>query len=382
MMKNRRVKRAVAAGSGIAMGAVALIAAFAAEPKPGAQPNQISKTVHTPEVTRLMAAAREQGERELDLVWGEMSFGGYRGAKLFQALFHRVYGMDIKVNFTPGPLMPETVAKITQELASAQKASTDILLGTETHYASLTGRDVLEPYDYTRLSPRITKQLLAPRAIGVEIATFVSGLTYNSNFVSRAEAPKKLEDVLNPKWKGKIASTPYAAQFDRIALLPSWGSEKMKVFMARLAGNLGGLIRCGESARIVTGEFVMMAMDCGTYYARLERAKGAPLEHVILEDGATMSFFYWGVPRNSAHPNLAKLFINMAMSQEGQKVVYQVHATDHSALPGSQSAAELRDLRSRGVEILRVDAKFVAEHPELRQLGNELQKIIRDAKGR
>jgi hypothetical protein len=34
------------------------------------------------------------------------------------------------------------------------------------------------------------------------------------------------------------------------------------------------------------------------------------------------------------------------------------------------------------VQILRVDAKFVAEHPELRQLGNDLQKILREGQGR
>jgi len=336
---------------------------------------QPSRTVHSPEVMRLLAAAKEKGERELDIIWAEQSFGGSKGAKLFEETFNRFYGTDIRVNFTPGPSMPDVAGKVTQELAAGQKSSTDLLLGTETHFGSLMNREVLESYDYTKLSPRVTKGVVVP--IGVEIATFVSGVTYNPNFLPRAEAPKKLEDVLNPKWKGKIVSTPYAAQFDRISLLPHWGPERMKAFLAKFSNQIGGLMRCGESSRIVTGEFIMMVMDCGSYYVRLERARGAPLEHIIPEDGTTISFFYWGVPRNAVHPNLAKLFINMAMSEEGQKAVYKAYETDHYALPGSQSAAELSALKAKGIEPLRVDAQFVSKHPELRQLSEEFAKILR-----
>ena len=336
---------------------------------------QPSKTGHSPEVMRLLAAAKEKGEREIDIIWGEQSFGGYKGAKMFEESFNRMYGLSVKVNFTPGPSMPDVAGKVTQELAAGQRSSTDLLLGTESHFGSLINREVLEVYDYTKLSPRITKGVVVP--IGVEIATFVSGVTYNPNFLPRGEAPKKLEDVLNPKWKGKIVSTPYAAQFDRISLLPQWGPERMKAFLTKFSTHVGGLMRCGESSRIVTGEFVMMVVDCGSYYVRLERARCAPLEHVILEDGATTSFFYWGVPRNAAHPNLAKLFINMAMSEEGQKAVYKAYETDHYALPGSQSAAELSALKAKGIEPLRVDAQFVAKHPELRELSQEFAKILR-----
>jgi ABC-type Fe3+ transport system substrate-binding protein len=344
-----------------------------AMPSLAAQPS--SKSGHSAEVMRLLAAAKEKGEHELDLIWAEQSFGGHKGAKLFEETFNRMYGTNIKVNFTPGPSMPDVAGKVTQELAAGQKSSTDVLLGTETHFGSLMRREVLEGYDYTKLSPRIGKGVVIP--IGVEIATFVSGVTYNPNFVPRAEAPKKLEDVLNPKWKGKIVSTPYAAQFDRISLLPHWGPDRMKAFLAKLSNQIGGLMRCGESSRIVSGEFIMMVMDCGSYYVRLERARGSPTEHVIMEDGATISFFYWGVPRNAVHPNLAKLFINMAMSEEGQKAVYKAYATDHYALPGSQSAAELDSLKAKGIDPLRVDARFVAQHPELRELSLEFAKILR-----
>ena len=37
--------------------------------------------------------------------------------------------------------------------------------------------------------------------------------------MAKIVVPKKMADIFKPKWKGKIASTPYAAVFDRLALI-------------------------------------------------------------------------------------------------------------------------------------------------------------------
>jgi len=280
------------------------------------------------------------------------------------------------VNFTPGPTMTQMAGKITQEVAAGHKASTDILLGTESHYSDLWKRNVLEEYDYAKLSPRVKKELADPH--GVQIGGIISGVLYNTELVAPAEAPRKLEDVLNPKWKGKIASTVNAGIFDRVAARPEWGAEKMKSFVRKLSAHVGGLIRCGEVSRVISGEFSMLAIGCGSFFAHQAQSKGAPLGHAVIEDGTTLGFFYMGVPRTSSNLHLAKLFINMVMSEEGQKIAYKTYFTDHPDLPGSQSAAELKELKAKGKEALRVDVKFVIEHPELRPLSVELRKIIQE----
>ena len=335
---------------------------------------------HSPEIKRLIAAANQAGEQELNLTWGS-TFGGAQGAKKFEALFNRMYGMNMKVSFTPGPSMTEMAGKVSLEVVSGQRPLTDILLGTESHYGDLLNRNILESYEYGRLSPRLSKDVVVHKNIGVEVAGIVGGISYHSGLVSPSEAPRKLEDVLNPKWKRKIASTVNAGIFDRVAARPEWGVEKMKGFIARLSDQVGGLVRCQENNRILSHEFVMMVLNCGSYQIRREKAKGAPLEHVIPEDSATIGFFHLGVPRGSAHPNLAKLYINTIMSEEGQRLIYEMEFTDHPALTGSQSGGELNHLKTKGSGILKIDAKFVSEHPELGKLSDELTKILRKAKG-
>lgn len=59
-------------------------------------------------------------------------------------------------------------------------------------------------------------------------------LGYNTKLVSQKDAPKSWEDLLNPKWKGKISidqeEYPWYA-----TLIKVWGKEKTQKYMKALA---------------------------------------------------------------------------------------------------------------------------------------------------
>jgi iron(III) transport system substrate-binding protein len=276
--------------------------------------------------------------------------------------------------------MPDMVAKVSQEVAAGRKASTDVLFGNESHYAILLRREVLEEYDYTRLSPRITPDVVALGDIGVEVYSSIPAILYNSDLVPPAQAPRTLEDVLQPTWKGKLASTPYASALDRVAMRPEWGPERMKAYVARLSQQVGGLIRASEESRIVSGEFLMFVMS-NTHSAREWQRKGAPIGYVLPPDGAVAGFGHLGVPRTSGHPNLAKLFVNVVASEEGQRALWDTYATDHHRMPGSGSAAEVAELKAKGSGIFDLNVKFVVDRPEIGQLVSDLEKIMTEGRG-
>jgi ABC-type Fe3+ transport system substrate-binding protein len=154
----------------------------------------------------------------------------------------------------------------------------------------------------------------------------------------------------------------------------------MKAFMARLSDHVGGLIRQSEEHRIVSGEFQMLVL-ANTHGVKQLAATGAPVASLVPEDVAQVGTMYLGVPRNSAHPNLAKLYINAVMSEPGQRVLYETYYADHYQLPGSQSAAELTELTSKGVQIQKVNIPFINEHPELPEVARDLQNILRERRG-
>jgi ABC-type Fe3+ transport system substrate-binding protein len=334
----------------------------------------------SPEVRRLIQAARDNGETELNVSWGATSLGGPEAARRFEALMNQTYGTNIKITLIPGPSQPDIANKITQELHAGHKASTDVYLGLDTYYASMLPRDVLEPYDYTQLSPRITREIVAERNIGVEVYSSIPAITYNTELVSSAEVPRRLEDVLQAKWRGKIAGAANASYLDGVSVRPEWGTDRMKAYVARLSEYVGGLIRQSEDHRVITGEFVMFVLG-NTHSVREQQARGAPLGAAVPEDVAQVGTVHLGVPRNSAHPNLGKLYINTVLSEAGQHVLWETYLSDHHQLPGSRSAADLVELQAKGVPIQKLNVRFFLDHPELPQLTAELQAILREKRG-
>lgn len=355
-----------------------------AAPSPaGAQPSAApageagsASNALSPEVQRLIAAARANGETELDFSWATDVVGGPDGAAQYQDLMSRMYGLTVKINYTPGPSMTTMAGKVAQEVAAGQTASTDILVGSELHYASMIQTGSLESYDYTQLSPRITQQILTPDDVGVEFESRLPDITYNTNLVPASEVPQTLQAVLDPKWKGKIASTTDAAGFDRVSTLPNWGPDMLKTYLTNLSQQVSGLIRCAEDNRVANGEFAMLVLDCGTFSVHQLAAKGAPIAGVIPLDAAIEAFSHMGVPKTAAHPNLAKLYVNAVLSEEGQKILYSMDYADETDLPGSQEATELADLRAHNVQPERVDVQFVLDHPDVAQLTQESITIL------
>jgi ABC-type Fe3+ transport system substrate-binding protein len=334
----------------------------------------------SPEVQRLVQAARDSGETELNLSWGLSSMGGMEAVKRYETLMNQMYGTSVKINLTPGMSQPDMAAKIAQEYAAGQKAFSDVYLGLEGNILSLLRHDALEDYDYTLLSPRITPEIVAPGNVAAQVYSSIPAILYNSDLVAPADVPRVMEDVLQPKWKGKIASVEAASPLERVAQRPEWGAERMRAYVARLSSQVGGLIRTSDENRIISGEFLLFVM-ANTHSARHNQRKGAPLGFVVPQDGAIAAFAHLGVPRNSTHPHLGKLFINTVVSEEGQRVLWETYATDHHLLPGSRSGEELADLKARGSGIFAIDVKLLMERPEMAQLRVELERILAQERG-
>ncbi|HLH25762.1 MAG TPA: extracellular solute-binding protein [Chloroflexota bacterium] len=320
----------------------------------------------------VIAAARQEGEltilaplagsSESVPRWGE-------GA-------NRAYGLNLDVRYTPAPAMPELMNRLIQEQQSGRPASTDVFIGSSEHVVPMMRANALEAVDWAAWAPNVQDpRLVAPQGVAVQLAARAPGITYNLNRVR--DVPTSLADLLQPQYKGRIASTPYAAHFDKLSSPELWGEERTKEYVTRLAQQIAGVLRCSELDRIASGEYDLFAIDCGAEW-RSAAAKGAPLGHVIPADAALLVYWYVGVPKNAPHPNAAKLFINYMLGREGQDILFDTELVDHPLVAGSKSASEIEALQARGVRPTEADVAFYQRNDDklLEQTAAELQRIL------
>ena len=321
-------------------------------------PNALSAPATS--LPELLEAAKSEGQ--LNLVAQANVWGGVEGARKLEQAFSQKYKLDAKIRFAPGPNMPTMASRLLTETKANQVTSTDLYVGAEAHAPLITSGGVVDPFPWTKVFPHITQQMVELDNRVLLATTRFPGVSYNAKLVSKDDVPRRLDDLLNPKWKGKIASTPIAVSFDRVADV--LGYAKVKEFLQKFTKQIGGLIQCGEMERLASGQFLLLAFDCGDYVAEQAKARGMPVESEILEDAAHTGHFYLAVPKNSAHPNLATLFAGFLLSREGQQAFWDIQKSASDLVEGTPAQKRRRMIEQRNIKLHDFTATYVAAREE------------------
>ena len=167
-------------------------------------------------------------------------------------------------------------------------------------------------------------------------------IAYNTKLVPKEHAPRNWDDLLDPRWKGKIAMDEEMYSW-YAAMAVAWGRERAERFMKALAKQ-DIQLRSGQTLiaqLMAAGEFHMgMALA-----HRIERMKeqGAPVEWVTTLDPITVSLHPIGVAAKAPHPSSAKLFIDFVLSKEGQQLVLAIGRTP--SRPGIDTRMQAKNLK-------------------------------------
>jgi len=324
-------------------------------------------------------------EEILKIQWLAGRLDGEAGLRPMVAAMNKMYGTDVKLQFTPGPNFPIMLNKIAQEKAGGLPSSTDINLMTSNHVVEGTKNGVLKKLDWDsileRPPPRDAQaSRTAPQGTAVMIASRIVGIPYNTNLVKGDDVPVSMEDVLKPKWKGKVASTPFATGLYQFAAKDMLGYERMKDYTQRMAKHIGGLIECASIDRISSGEFAMLVFDCGHDDTYRYQKRGAPVAHATVKEIARINILYMGVPVHAQHPNTAALFINFLQTQEGQRLQWEHARHDLHIYPDAQTRKPVQKvLDARGKLALdSVEREMSVGHEEVNRIRDEFVKILKE----
>jgi ABC-type Fe3+ transport system substrate-binding protein len=315
--------------------------------------------------------------------WSQNSFGGSAGLAELVAGMNKKYGLNLKPQFTPGPDMQRLMLRLAQEAEAGQPASTDVYLGNAQAIFDGMKANVLKPVEWQSILPRKIPpeqglDPVAPGGIAVIFASAVVGILYNTDLVKGDDIPRTLEDVLKPKWKGRIASTPYAAGFRELAMPGLLGREYVIEYVKKLSKHIGGLVRCGEAERFTSGEFAMLVLTCGGSDVNVLQRTGAPLGHTLIKEGTVIHPRYAGIPKNSRSPNAGALLAAFLHTPEGQALLWKHDGMDLHLYPESKMKNEVDSVRAAGGKIALNTPQWLASLKGYSETQKELEKILRE----
>jgi ABC-type Fe3+ transport system substrate-binding protein len=292
---------------------------------------------------QLITAAKQ--ESELTFIAGAQTFGGAKPLAALAAAFNKRFGLNAKIRFAAGPEMNAMAARVITEQRSGAKVSTDIYHGSQSHFALLHKEKALEHVEWSGVFPWITKPMEIFPNEGVLVFTSLRGIIYNSKLIPKEKAPRTYEDLVDPRmsptWAKKLAIPPYVSWLVELSMI--WSEDKVKDFTRKLVGLSAGRLRYSEEERVVSGEFPIAANMGGAVEQMWQwQAKGAPLVAVMASTPVLPSYFQLGVPKNSAHPNLAKLFVGFMASQEAQAILDKLDFRSSHLVEGTRMSKYLR----------------------------------------
>ena len=148
---------------------------------------------------------------------------------------------------------------------------------------------------------------------------------YNTDLVKSADTPKTWNDLLDPKWKGKIATSPITIggtswmvyDFMQVKLgddyLKKFVAQEPKLFSAYNAAVLS--VARGELAIAVTSALNDYPIRVG---------QGAPIAPIYPPEGLPFTNYPMLLLANSPHPNAAELFGNWYLTKRAQSELVRV----------------------------------------------------------
>jgi ABC-type Fe3+ transport system substrate-binding protein len=335
----------------------------------------------TPALQQLIDAAKAEGGRFI----ADAVIDDARGRKEAEVAMEKLFGF--KVTWEAVDLMNQNqfASRLLKEIQAGRQPSTDVFNGTQSTIPRLMQGNALESVDnWQALLPRLPKEGIVSGGGALAERTRIGGFAYNTNLVPANKVPRKMDDFLDPFWKGKLASTTYAAVWDRAGVRQdgTYDAEKAQRIadlLTRLVKekHIVGILRCGDESRISSGEFAGLALLCSQDTVDLARRKGAPIQMAFLEETSNLTHSYLGLMKKAKYPNMAKLFMVFVQTSEGQALLRKWEATDTSFYPENDMYKLVQSLRKKNVDPPYIDIPaYLKARDEVEKWKDVYQRIL------
>lgn len=273
--------------------------------------------------------------------------------------FEKKYGIKVTLWRAGSEAVLQRVIQETK----AGRYDVDVVETNSIEMEALHRDGVLQPIAKSPTFNDLTPAAILPHNEWVATRLNVFVQAYNTNKVSPDEVPDSFEDLLDPRWKGRLAieETDYDWFYMLCQML---GEEKTIQLFKDIVATNGIQVRKGHAllAELVASGEIPYALTVHSYKAETDKRAGAPTEWYSMGDAIARPNGI-AIPKTTTRPYSALLLYEFMLSEENQKMMAELGFT----ITNKKADPTLENLKLR-----LVDASAILDK------NAELQKIYED----
>ena len=294
-------RRQIMAASAVAVLALLSEPAVAADPQTSAA---IATYSGADRMQKLIDGAKKEGEITI------YSSAPTDDMAALTAAFEKKYGVKAKV----WRASSEKVLQRGVTEARGNRFDADVYETNGPELEALYREKLLQEVKSPALADLIPQAIL-PHGEWVSTRVNIFTAAYNTKAIKKEDLPKTYQDLLNPKWKGKIGIEAEDADWFAGVIADLGEEPGLKLFRDIVAAN-GISVRKGHTllTNLVASGEVPIALTVYNYKAEQLKNKGAPIDWFVIGKSAIARPNGIGVARKSAHPHAAVLFYEFCIT--------------------------------------------------------------------
>ena len=263
-------------------------------------------------VAPLGAQNLEKALREGEVVWYTPT-AIEDSQKMIQAFEKKQPGIKVRLfRNRETALLPRIISE-----KQSGRPIVDVITLRGIGYHQLWKRNLIQPY----LSPEskiYPKGFKDPKGYWTDVYDTYYAWSYHTGLMKNP--PRSYEEVVQPRYRGRIGMDTDEVEWFA-GLAEYWGKDRAVRFLKNLAAQQ---IRFHDGHTLVAqlmaaGEFEITL----AFSERIDKMKieGAPVEWITSFDPIIVSIHPIAIAADAPHPEAARLFVDFALSKEGQALV-------------------------------------------------------------
>src|SRR5258708_13658396 len=211
--------------------------------------------------------------------------------------------------------------------ARAGRHEVDVIHNPSPEMEALPREKPLKVID-SPLHANLIPQAVAPHREWAGPRVYIFVQAYNTRVVPKAELPKTYDDLLQPRWKGRIAVEGKEQEWFFTLVQAMGEAQGLKYFRALAANGLQ--VRMGNAllTNLVVAGDVPFALTLYSYLPEQAKRAGAPVDWIALTPTIAATDAV-GIAAHAPHPKLARELYDFMLG-DGQALMAEMgHVVSH-----------------------------------------------------